>query len=291
VELLRAYLERALDPGGYAGFPVLRIYWQWNHDSALAEFLGQPGEPEGAVIRAVPRGASGHGVLKPRDILLSLDGHAIDSSGFYQHPRYGRIEYTAIAVDGHRVGDTVPARVLRGGCEVDLEITLRAYPMALDLLRVRRIDEAPPYVIAGGLVFIEFDGDYMLSWGPEWMQKAPAHLVSQYYLIEGDQTPERRRVILLSQVLPSPYTLGYQGLRDLPVAAVNGQPIDSLHDVVAAFAKPLGEFHVVQFTPNEDRRELVLEAETLERVTAQILADYHIPEAQRLPLHDPPPLD
>ncbi|MDY0062521.1 MAG: hypothetical protein RBU45_22095 [Myxococcota bacterium] len=290
VEMLRAFLQQARDPASGKGFPVLRLYWQWNHDPALSAFLGQEGEPQGGVLRSIPWGSTGHGVLQPRDILLSLDGHLIDSSGYYQHPRHGRLEFTNIVVEGHQVGDVVPATVLRAGQVVELELTLRPYPMDLDLILVRRVEEPPPYVIAGGLVFLELDGDYLLSWGPEWAEKAPAQLVSLYYTSEGEQTPTRRRIILLSQVLPAPYNLGYQGLRDLPVRSINGRPIDSLPGVVEALQHPQDGFHTVDFWPNEERIEAVLDAATLDEATAEILVDYQIPAAMRLPKRPLPEL-
>ncbi|MEQ1507015.1 MAG: hypothetical protein ABMB14_32605 [Myxococcota bacterium] len=290
-ELLGAYLAQARDPSRYVGFAVVRFAWQSNMDRALAHWLGQEGAQQGVVIRAIPRGSTGDGVLHSRDILLSLDGHPIDSAGYYRHPRFGRIEFTNIVIDGHRVGDVVPATVLRQGVEVELSLTLRGYTNGTDLIPLRRGNEPPPYAIVGGLVFVELDGDYLRTWGNEWWNRAPTRLVSAFYLEEGGQRPDRRRIIVLSHVLPSAITLGYHDCRDLPVHTIDGQPVDSIADVVAAFDAVTGPFVRVEFFANEVRREVVLDATTLADATRRILEDFGIPAGHRLAERAVPSLD
>jgi S1-C subfamily serine protease len=291
VDILRAYVEAARDPASYRGFPVLRFGWQWTMDRALAGFLGLGDQPRGVMVRWIPRGSTGDGVLRPRDVLLELDGHEIDSRGYYLHPRYGWLEFTHVAIDGHRVGDVVPARILRDGVELELSLTLRGYSNTVDLIPLRRGNEPPPYAIAGGLVFLELDGDYLRTWGSEWWNRAPNRLVSLMYLDEGNQRPERRRIVLLSQVLPSAWSIGYQDCRDLVVRRIDGRDIDSIADVVDAFAQAKGPFVRVEFLANEERAELVLDATTLAQATAKILEDYDIPAPYRLPERPLPPLD
>ena len=290
-EVLSAYLAQARDPASYRGFAVVRFAWQWNMDPALSAWLGQEGPQQGVIVRGVPRGSTGYGVLRNRDILLSLDGHAIDSTGYYRHPRFGRLEYTNIVFDGHVVGDVIPAQVLREGRTIDLDLELRGYSNAMDLIPLRRGNEPPPYAIAGGLVFIELDGDYLRTWGKEWWNHAPIRLVSPFYLQEGAQQPERRRFILLSHVLPSAFTLGYQDCKDLPVHRIDGKDVDSIPDVVEAFASATGPFVRVEFYPNDVRADLVLDRAQLEDATRRILDDYGIPARHRLPERPLPPLD
>jgi hypothetical protein len=290
-EILSAYLDQARDPAGYVGFAVTRFAWQWTMDRALAAWLGLGDKPRGVMIRSIPRGSTGHGVLRPRDVLLSLDGHDIDSRGYYLHPRYGWLEFTHIVVDGHRVGDLVPATVLREGQLVELELPLRGYSNAHDLIPLRRGNEPPPYAIVGGLVFLELDGEYLATWGSEWWNRAPIRLVSPFYLEEGGQSPERRRIVVLSQVLPSAWSMGYQTCRDLPVKRIDGREVDSIADVVEAFQKAEGPFVRIELYPNEDRTELVVDATVLREVTEQILRDYGIPAAHRLAERALPTLD
>jgi S1-C subfamily serine protease len=313
VEIIADFLERAAQPGdpvggGPAGnpadepanrpqtvpasplrdFPVFGARWQVNKNPALATYLGQTTEPRGVLIRQIPWGSSACGVLEPRDILLSVDGKAVDAGGFYTHPRLGQLLFTHILGDGHRVGDVLPLRVIREGREIDREMTLRGYPASLTLIPGRRGDEPPPYVVAGGLVFRELDGDYLRSWGDKWPTRAPLHLVGRYYQKRHTQQPGRRRLVLVTSVLPSPYNVGYHDVSDSVVETINGRPIDAIPDVVEAFEHPVGGFHIIRFEPIALPREVVLDAAGLEAATAEILEHYRVPQASRMPSSAPP---
>ena len=286
-EIIHAFLERATAPGPYVGFPALGVFRQTNRDSAVSRYLGQLDERRGILVRQVPWGSSGCGVLKPSDILLELDGQAIDVEGYYHHPRLGRLSLDQILVERYRPGDSIPVLVLRGGRELELEMTLRGYPAALDLIPSNR-EGPPPYVVAGGLVFRELDAPYLRSWGENWTRDAPVRLLTRRHLIQAGQTPDRRRIVLLKSVLPSAYNVGYQDLRDVIVDRINGRTIGGITDVVEALAAPSGEFHVFDLAPDSSRGQVVLDAATLDAATAEILDAYQVPEAVRLPGHPLP---
>ncbi len=290
VEIVSAYLDRARSGDAYLGFPSLGADWQVNEDPALARFLGQRGEPFGVLIRRIPRGTTGDGVLEPRDVLLSLDGHPIDQSGFVRHPRFGSVEFPAILTVGHRVGDVVPAQVLRGGEVVDVRLALREYRAEMDLVPIRRGDDPPPYLVAGGLVLRELDGDYLRSWGRDWTKKAPLRILSRYRTETSSQRPDRRRILIVQSVLPSSYNIGYQGLSDVLVERINGRSVDSIDEAAEAFRFPVDGFHTVELKPNGSASLVVLDAAGLEAATAAILEQYGIPEAFRPAERVPPEL-
>jgi hypothetical protein len=290
VDILRAFLESARAPGGYREFANLDLFWQVNRDSALTRSLGLEGEPRGVLVTQVPRGSSACGALFPRDILLGLDGHPIDAAGYYEHRRYGRLKFTQIVVEGHHAGDVVPGEVLRNGKKAAVRLTLRPARTARDLMPARRAGEPPPYVIAGGLVFRELDGDFLRTWGKDWQRKGPPLLMTRYDLFRAAQTDTRRRVILLAYVLPSAYNLGYGDLEILPVARINGRDVGSIADVDEAFRHPEGDFHRVVLEPNAVRSEVVLDAATFVKETQAILDEYQIPQRVRLPDAPPPDL-
>lgn len=292
VELISRFLDRARDPASYRGFPVFGVKWQYNEDPVLAAWLGQTGAPQGIVIRQVPWGSSGCNALRPLDILLAVDGAAIDANGFVNHPRFGRILFQQSLVERHQPGDVVSARVLRDKAVLDLTMTLRPYPAGIDLVPSRRGMEPPPYVIAGGLVFQELDADYLRAWGRDWTKDAPLRLMTLYTLQQVNQRAGRRRVVFLSGVLPSPYTTGYEELAELPVARVNGREIGSLADLEAAFRSPDGRFHTIRLEPNAVRSEIVLDATGFEAATKALVEEFGIPDRARLallPLPDPGP--
>jgi S1-C subfamily serine protease len=281
VEILRAFLARAAEGGAYAGFPALGVLWQVNRDPAVTAFLGQTGEPRGVIIRQVPWGSSGCGVLEPRDILLELDGHPIDAEGYYPHARLGQLNFDHILVEGHRPGDSVGVKVLRGGRELDLRLVARPYPASLDLVSARRAGP-PPYVVAGGLVLRELDVPYLRTWGKDWSKEAPDRLLRRYYFEQEAQTAERRRIVLITSVLPAAYNIGYHALEDALVERVNGRPIGQLRDVLEALQAPQDGFQVLTLSPDSGRRLVVLDAAAFESETSRILDEYRVPRAFRL---------
>jgi hypothetical protein len=234
----------------------------------------------------VPWGTSGCGVLKPRDILLELDGQPLDAEGFYHHPRFGRLRFGQHLSENHSLGDRVKVRVLRDHKEHELDMTLRGYSSDLDLIPYYRRGQ-PPYVIAGGLVIRELDVPYLRTWGENWNDNAPIELLHYFTLFREGQTPDNRRKIVIMMVLPSPYNVGYQYTRDDIIESINGRPIDSIADVVAALEHPLDRFHVLDLSPGSSRRQIVLDATNFEAATAGILEEYGIPSALLLPEQPP----
>lgn len=282
-EILKAYVERAAGDGDYAGFASLGgVRWQTNTDRALIAYLGLEGQPRGIFIRQVPWGSTGCSSLRPRDILLELDGHAIDASGNYNHPHYGQLRFEHIAVEGHASGDVVLARVFRDKQLIEVEIELRSYPSSARLVPWRRVDSAPPYLVAGGFVFRELDGRYLSLWGSEWRTQAPNELRNAFYLLGSAQSPERRRVIIVSKVLPDAYNIGYHGVENLPVKSINGFEIDSIADAVQAFEHPKGDVHRIAFYPNMMIREVILDRATFAEATEVISSAYGVADHLRL---------
>lgn len=279
-EILRAFLERDAKTDGAAGFTTLGANWQINRDVGVSRFLGQRGEPRGILVRQLPWGSSACGVLKPRDILLALDGESIDADGYYSHPWLGNLHFDQIFAEHLRPGQRVTARVLRDGRELDLTLTARAYPSALDLVPSFR-DGAPPYVVAGGLVIRELDVPYLRTWGNEWTKDAPDSLLSRFYFGQEAQTPGRRRVVLITSVLPTAYNLGYQDLRDAVIERINGRDIGKIEDALEAFGHPEDGFHIIELAPEALRGRIVLDAETFESATAEIIQAYDVPAALR----------
>jgi len=281
VDMISGFLAMARGPKPYPGFSGLGVRWQINEDPVLTASLRLPGVPRGVLVTGSNWGGSACGVLKPRDLLLSLDGHDIDASGFYRHPRYGLLRFTTITTDRHRAGDVLKAEVWREGKKMMLDVPLKATHTNGDLIPDRVPDRAPPYLIAGGLVLRELDGSYIRSWGDEWRRKAPIRLQLRYWLDSKDQEPGARRIVILSSVLPAAYNLGYHGLSDVAVTEINGRKVDSIAAAEEALKHPEGEFHRLVLEPNGQMAQVILDARTFDDATAEILESYRVPVVGR----------
>ena len=281
VDMISGFLAMARGPKPYPGFASLGVRWQINEDPVLTASLRLPGDPRGVLVTGSNWGGSACGVLKPRDLLLSLDGHDIDASGYYRHPRYGLLRFTTITTDRHRAGDVLKAEVWREGKKMMLDVPLKATHTNGDLIPDRVPDNPPPYLIAGGLVLRELDGSYIRSWGDEWRRKAPIRLQLRYWLDSKDQEPGARRIVILSSVLPAAYNLGYHGLSDVAVTEINGRKVDSIAAAEEALKHPEGEFHRLVLEPNGQMAQVILDARTFDDATAEILESYRVPVVGR----------
>ncbi|MCK4563591.1 MAG: hypothetical protein KAU94_02820 [Verrucomicrobia bacterium] len=279
-EMIQAYLK-AVDLPEYPGFAQLSVGWQVNRGRAQAEYLGLDGPARGIRIRNCIAGGSADGILQPDDLLLELDGHPIDSQGDYMHPRYGWLDYKLIAAEGHYAGDIIAARVLRNGKEITLDIPLKNIPESSALIPKTRTGQPPPYLIAGGLVFRELDTPYLRAWGNEWMKNIPARL-RIYTEMESENHSPDKRLIVLADVFPDEYNLGYHDMSQNIVTAVNGRPINSIADMEEAFKHPEGEFHVIEFVPTYGLSKVILDAKEFSAATTRIMETYQIPSRIRL---------
>jgi S1-C subfamily serine protease len=287
VDIISNFLEMARGPKPYPGFANLGLRWQINEDPVLTASLRLPGDPHGVLITGANWGGSSCGILRPRDLLLSLDGHEIDASGYYRHPRYGLLRFTTITTDGHRAGETIKAEVWRDGKDQKLDLPLKAAHTPGDLIPDRVPEQQPPYLVAGGLVLRELDGNYLRSWGDDWRRKAPIRLQLRYWLDSKDQEPGSRRIVVLSSVLPHAYNIGYHGLSDVAVLEINGRPVDSIAAAEEAFKHPEGDFHRIVLEPNGQMAQVILDAKTFEAATAEIQESYRVPAPVRTAA--PPP--
>ena len=142
------------------------------------------------------------------------------------------------------------------------------------------IDHAPRYCVVGGLIFEELSRQYLKEWGGDWQKQAPQRLV---YLdrYQSAMIPQgRRRIVILSQVLPAASNIGYEDLKYLVVTNVNGVAIDGLGDLTKALGKSVDGFHKFEF--EESPRELFLDASTLADDNRTIQESYSLPALQRL---------
>merc|ERR1712060_354335 len=92
-----------------------------------------------------------------------------------------------------------------------------------------QFDVRPPFFICGGLVFQPLSNEYLQGWN---MSDRPTHL--QELFLKGHLTPQRREVVIISQILADKANAGYEsGWIGAPVVlAVNGENIRDLAHLV-----------------------------------------------------------
>ena len=90
----------------------------------------------------------------------------------------------------------------------------------------------------------------------------------------------RKRIVILSQVLPVASNIGYEDLRSLVVTNINGMPINSLDDLSTALGKPADGFHKIEF--EDAPKEIFLDAAHLEENDRNVQESYSLPALRHL---------
>lgn len=267
------------EKSSYGGFARAGIAFSTTRDPQLRRYIGL-NEPGGVYITDVlASGPADKAGLRKGDVILAVEGKAIDQDGNYEDPDFGRISFSHITNTVSHPGDTLTFRVFRDGKPVEIPVKMEARDRSRILSESYVVDRAPRYIILGGVVFMELSRPYLQEWGASWVKEAPKRLVF-YDAFQNELPQERGKIVFISQILPSPDTIGYEGLDNLVVAKVNGKEIRSLDDLAEAAKHPVNGFQKIEL--EEDPGVLFLDAEAIEANRDKLIKKYSLPALQRL---------
>jgi len=279
--VIRHFLKTA-ETRPYSGFPKVGLAFTNLRDPQLRRYAGLPNGTQGVYITEVLKGGAADAAgIQVGDVLLSVAGESVDLDGNYVDPGYGKLSMAHLATTRYFNGDKIPVRLLRGGKEITLELTL-AHPDTRDaIIEPYVIDRAPRFYVLGGLVFQELSRQYLKEWGNDWPAKAPDRFVYydryQQTLFRDDP---REKIVILSQVLPSPCTVGYESIRSVEITEINGVALRSLADVEKAVAQPVDGFHRIRL--REFPGEIILDAEEAKAIEPRLQQGYGLPSLKNL---------
>jgi S1-C subfamily serine protease len=245
-DILTRFLKEATH-GEYGGFPSLGVAIARTEDSSFRQWLKLGDDQGGIYIRSVRKGGAAEraGVLKG-DVLLAVDGQAIDRRGYYQHPNYGSLSWGHLIRGEKSSGDSITLSLLREGKPLELVAKVEREDDNARLVPNHIYDKAPNYLVKGGLVFQELSLPLLESFGEDWRSRAPLNLLDTFENPEKYQE-SMDRVVFLSGSIPTPATIGYERLRNLIVRKVNGREVRDMKSLIKAFDDHTGELHTIEF--------------------------------------------
>jgi hypothetical protein len=280
--VIRHFLKAAAVKGGYVGFPSAGAQFAALRDPQLRHYAGLTNGNGGVYItRVQPGGPADQAGIQAGDVLLAIGNDPVDQDGNYIDPHYGKVSIAHLLSCGSSEGAEIRFKLSRKGKELSVPVKLTHSDPSQSVIESFSIDKAPRYHIVGGLVFQELSRQFLKEWGPEWTKKAPERfLYFDQYQDELFQNDPRKRIVILSHVLPSPCTVGYEDLNCLVVTKVNGVELKSLADMEAALAKPMDGFH--RFEIQGHPGEIVLDAKEVEGIESGLMQNYGLPAMKRL---------
>lgn len=268
------------DSGSYRGFPRIGLEFAPMRDPQLRHYAKAPAGGGVYVSEIIHDGPAEQAGIQVGDVVLNIGGHPIDQDGNYEEALYGRISLNHLISTRSYVDQKLPVQISRDGKPQTVELTLRHQPAADYVSQPYMIDSAPRYFVADGLIFEELSRQYLKEWAGDWQKQAPQRLVYLDRFQNELARDGRKRVVILSQVLPAASNVGYEDLNYQVVTAINGVPLKSLDDVPVALGKPIDGFHKVEF--EDSPKAIYLDAAHLEENDKAIQQSYSLPNLSRL---------
>jgi hypothetical protein len=222
---------------------------------------------EGVVTALVP-GSDAARLLRPRDIVMSIDGNAIGNDKKVEFRPRERTSYRLLC-DAKQVGEAVQLEVWRDGKSFATSLKLNVpYGLAYD--RVPLVHDQPPrYFVYGGLVFAPLTKNLLgvLGW-----RDAPAEMMAVAFRT-GDIGEPRREVVVLQRVLADEINRGYDDLQPAIVKTIDGVPPRDLSHAVELVEGDAAPYLSVEL---DSGRLVVLERAAVRRRQQDILDTYEV---------------
>jgi len=275
--IIAKFVKDAAD-GTYDGFPRAGLGFSSTRDPQLRRYIGLNATGGVFITEMQKDGSAEKAGLQKGDVITSIAGKPIDQDGNYKDTVHGKIALQHLVSGVHSVGEKLKVEYIRDGKPATATLELSRRPPDASVIPPYLIDKAPRYYILGGLVMQELSRQYLREWGD--IKKAPQRLA--YYdrfqadLFEG----KTKRVVFLSQVLPSPATVGYEQLSYLVITRINDTQIQSLDDVASAVNKPVNGFHKIEF--DENPGVIYLDAAQVKELEPALMQNYGIRSMNRL---------
>ena len=217
------FLQDVQRNGRFSGFCNLGIRWQPIESDHMRIYFKLDNYETGILISRTLKLSCCYGHLQRGDVLMALNGVDIADNGTVPFRAKERILWNYL-VHMKFPGETIVATVFRSGKRISIDIKLDVISV---LVPPQLYDKRPSYVVYCGLVFIALSQPYMLhQYGKDWSRKAPIRLCDR--ILYGVQENEDQAVVVLSQVLASELTAGYDSFSNLQLYRINGIPILNL---------------------------------------------------------------
>lgn len=234
---------------------------------AMRKALGLPDDDKGVLVtNIIPEGPC-DGFMQEGDILLSIDGNAIDSAGNIQVD--GETLVLHEIVERKFADDLVKLEYLRDGSRQSAEITLKPLPGAPIFTAL--YDQRPEYIFYGGLVIQNLT---LNSMSAHRLTDVTTRYLTSNYLRRGI-FQDRAEILVLTRV-ESDETTSNMGLFEGGILnAINGETVRDLkHAYELLYQKEQPEFTVLEF---ENRgRPLAIPSAKIEAINQRLMRTNNI---------------
>jgi hypothetical protein len=269
--------------GGYEGFGSVGFTTSALLDPSMRSFLKMPASLKaGAYVSDVYNLGTGSDVIKQADVILAINGKALNSYGQFIHSKYELLDFQHL-ITSKTVGEKVLFEVWRDGEKIQVRSEVKNFKASEMLVPYHEYDKQPEYIITGGFIFQKLTRGYLAEWGDDWAGKVSSQLYHNYRYLSFKPTPERSDIVILSYVLPANINLGYSKLGQIVVKKYNGMTIRSVADILTAQKlNPESRYDVIEF--EMDNPVVVIPREQLPAADMFIQRNYGIQKLSNINL-------
>ncbi len=221
--IIRGFIERAMADGPYQGTPVFGIQSSDLMDPVFKKYLRIPEDCNGLYVLDVSPGSSAElAGIKAGDVLESVNGMKIDGRGIVQDEKLGPVSCSMFLHDLTRMGEEVETGVRRNGELHMIKVTMNRDALASAIIPGSFETGQPPYIVHGGLVFQPLSVSYLVELFENNPNKMPLEYIEVLEEKDAYRKEGRDEIILLSAVVPTPATHGYDVYGGSAIKTVNG---------------------------------------------------------------------
>ena len=257
--------------GHYDEYPDLAITYAKLQNPAQRKFLGLKDDDRGVLVSSVVAAGPSDGILRPGDVLLTIDGHPIASDANVELEGE-RAQFEEV-VERKFKGDSVKFDILRDTQPMTVTINLyKPWPYSV---QGHSYDVRARYILYGGLLFQPLNLDMLEAYRATDLRLRhffEYFTVEQIYLQHPD-------VIVLSNILPDPINTYLAPYRGAIVDEVNGKKIRTLDELANAFAQAPEQLVIRMIG---DGPPLVLDRNKVEAARERIKTRYNVAKDQNL---------
>jgi len=257
--------------GRYDGYVDLGLTFAKLQNPAQRKYLGLKEDGRGVLVETVVAAGPCAKLLKPGDVLLSIDNHPIASDGNVDLE--GEHVEMPEVVERKFKGDQVKFDIWRDKQAMSGSVQLDTVPPYL--MQSHKYDVRPRYIVYGGLLFQPLSLDLLETYQPGDLRLRhffDFYVLDQLYLEHPD-------VIVLTNILPDAINSYLTAYRGGIVDEVNGKKIRTLDDLAQAFAQP-GDRVVINLVG--DGPPLVLDPKQVEEARGRIKTRYNVVREENL---------
>ena len=270
--VIRRFLKD-IEDGHYDQYADLGVSDFALHNPAMRKALGLADDGKGVLITNVAPTSSSDGILKPGDILMAMDGQAVDSAGMVSIG--GENVNLNEIVERKFAGDKVAVRFLRNGVSSEVDVTLKPLPAAR--MYAIEYEKKPRYMVFAGLVFQPLDSNLFAT--AKFDDVTVRRLYTDY--VPKGLFLKQRDIVVLTRVESDPVTSQLGDFTGFAVHKINGVEVTDLkHAYDLLHPQKAPEFHVIELFGAS--RPVVIPSALVKLANQRVAKNYGIARLENL---------